>query len=107
LNVKCSQRNEPDQKKKLMVEFAEVKFEPVILKSRRDDFARERKNPAAGSKECVCTDRLSNPSGHARHVADEQRKTPGWLNRYAVQEMKTNQTIDRSSKLRIDFERKC
>jgi hypothetical protein len=29
----------PGQKKILMVEFAEVKFEPVILKSKRDDFA--------------------------------------------------------------------
>jgi len=40
----------PSQKKKLMVEFAEVKFEPVILKSRRDDFAWEWKILRAGSE---------------------------------------------------------
>jgi hypothetical protein len=38
------------QKKTLMVEFAEVKFEPVILKSRRDDFAREWKILRASSE---------------------------------------------------------
>jgi hypothetical protein len=50
LNVKCSQKMNPNQKKIPMVEFAVVKFEPVILESKRNFFPRKWKILRAGSE---------------------------------------------------------
>jgi len=66
------------QKKILIVEFAEVKFEPVILESKRNFFPRKWKILRAGSEGVrLLGPRVQSFRATPATFAEEKHKTPG------------------------------